>query len=95
MESDIYPTSVFQGKVVGPNTKSNVNTRVRGSLNIHGQTNEMIVEGDMKRTEDIVNIKAAFSIRLEDYNIDIPSIMMYNIAEEIAIKINIELKEIK
>ena len=30
---------------------------------------------------------------MEDYNIDIPKIMFYNIAEEIDIKVNIKLKE--
>ena len=97
LESDIYPTSVFQGKVVDPKTYviKNGNTRVKGSLKIHGETNQIILEGDLIRKEDVVTIKADFSVKLADYNIEVPSIMMYKIAEEITIKVNIELKAIK
>ena len=70
-------------------------TRVEGDLTIHGETNQIVVVGELIKKEDVVNISANFLIRLVDYNIEIPSIMMYKIAEEIAIKVNIELKEIK
>ena len=96
LESDIYPNSVFQGKVVDvdDNIKKTYDTRVEGNLTIHGVTNQISVIELIKK-EDIVDISANLMIRLEDYNIEIPSIMMYKIAEEIAIKINITLKEIK
>ena len=96
LESDIYPTSVFQGKVVDPKPYviKNGNTRVKGALKIHGETNPIIVDGDLIRKEDIVNIKADFSIKLEDYNIDIPKIVIYNIAETIDINVDIKLKKV-
>ena len=96
MESDIYPTSVFQGKVVDLSTyiKKNSNSRVSGSLKIHGVTNQIIVDGDLIRKEDVVTIKADFSIKLEDYNIDIPKIVIYNIAETIDVNVDIKLKKV-
>ena len=75
--------------------KRNDNARVDGNLTIHGKTNHIIVTGELINKQDIVNINADFLIKLEDYNIEVPSIMMYKIAEEIVIKVNIELKEIK
>ena len=42
-----------------------------------------------------VNITTSFVVRLEDYNIDVPKIVMYKIAEEILVTINIDLKKIK
>ncbi len=97
LESDIYPNSVFEGRVLDIETdvKRNDNARVEGNLTIHGKTNHIIVAGELINKQDIVNINADFLIKLEDYNIEVPSIMMYKIAEEIAIKVNIELKEIK
>ncbi len=97
LESDIYPNSVFQGKIVDiqKDIKRKGDTRVEGDLTIHGETNQIVVVGELIKKEDVVNISANFLIRLVDYNIEIPSIMMYKIAEEIAIKVNIELKEIK
>ena len=96
LESDIYPTSVFQGKVVDLSTyiKKNSNARVSGSLKIHGVTNQIIVDGDLIRKEDVVTIKADFSIKLEDYNIDIPKIVIYNIAETIDVNVDIKLKKV-
>ena len=97
LESDIYPNSVFQGKVVGVSEKNKKkhDARAEGNLTIHGVTNQILAIGELTIKEDRVNISANFLIKLEDYNIDIPSIMFYKIAEEIAIKINIELKELK
>ncbi len=91
LESDIYPTSVFQGKVFDQNTD---NVRVHGSLSIHGEKNQIVVDGELFHKQDVVNIKALFSIKLEDYNIDIPKLVIYNIAEVIEINVDIELKEI-
>ena len=49
----------------------------------------------MIQDNESVFISALFSVKLEDYNIKIPKIVMYKIAEEIDIKVNIELKKIK
>ncbi len=42
-----------------------------------------------------MDISAEFVIELEDYNVDIPRIVMYKIAEEIKLKVNIKLIELK
>ena len=39
-------------------------------------------------------IDASFRIQLKDFNIKIPKIVMYNIAEEIEVTIKAKLKEI-
>ena len=90
LESDIYPKSIFSGKVISQDGK---NTIVAGDLTIHGKTNKIKVEGMLKQEKKTVNISAEFIVRLEDYNIAIPTIVMYKIAEEIEVKVNIELKE--
>ena len=47
-----------------------------------------------KRNKDKIKINAKFSVKLVDYNIDIPTVVMYKIAEEIEIDIDIELHKI-
>jgi polyisoprenoid-binding protein YceI len=93
LESDIYPTSTFQGKIV--ELLSHGNVRVQGALNIHGITNNISLEGFLLEKDGIVDIESNFSIRLEDYKIDIPKIVVYNIAEVIDIKVHIQLDEIR
>ena len=91
MESDIFPTSTFVGKVV---SHKNEVTNVEGKLTIHGETNFINVAGNLLIHENTVYISAVkFIIKLKDYKIKVPRIVMYNIAEEIEIKVNIEMKK--
>ena len=61
------------------------------STNIHGVTNSITAEGTLNVNKNNVVIKAKFSVKLEDYNIDIPKIVMYNIAEVIDVDVEIQL----
>jgi polyisoprenoid-binding protein YceI len=90
LESDIYPKSIFTGKVISQDGK---NAIVEGNLTIHGKTKNIKAEGILKQEKNTVNISAEFIVKLEDYDVKIPTIVMYKIAEEIEVKVNIELKE--
>ena len=46
------------------------------------------------KSNDNVILDATFTIQLKDYNIKIPKIVIYNIAEEIEINVKAKLKEI-
>jgi len=92
LESDIYPSSTFSGKVINI---ENGNATVQGDLKIHGVSNRIKVDGAMITDKELVSILAEFTVKLEDYNIEIPRIVMYKIAEEIDVRVNIKLKEIK
>ncbi len=92
LESDIFPKSLFVGKVI---QHKNGKAFVVGDLSMHGKTNRIKVEGSLKQEDDKVIISSEFIVKLEDYNIAIPKIVMYKIAEEIEIKVEVELKEIK
>ena len=91
MESDIFPTSTFVGKVV---SHKNGVANVEGKLTIHGEANTISVAGDLQVNDNVASISAVkFSVKLKDYKIIVPRIVMYNIAEEIEIKVNIEMKK--
>jgi len=92
LESDIFPKSLFVGKVI---QYKNGKAFVVGDLSMHGKTNRIKVEGSLKQEDEKVIISSEFIVKLEDYNIEIPTIVMYKIAEEIEVKVNIELIEVK
>jgi hypothetical protein len=92
LESDLYPTSTFSGKVI---SQSLGNAIVEGHLKIHGKRNKIKADGILKKENNTVNISAEFTVKLQDYDIEIPKIVMYKIAEEIEVQVNIELKEIE
>jgi len=90
LESDKFPKASFSGNVSKLN---NVSIGV-GTLRIHGEFNEVEVIGSIVDSNDSVMIDATFTIKLKDFNIKIPKIVMYNIAEEIEVTIKAKLKEI-
>ena len=88
LESDIYPKANFIGKVIAVEGDK---AKVKGLLTIHGITRDIEATGALVKKGDFVKILSEFKIKLEDYNISIPTIVMYKIAEEILIKIEVEL----
>ena len=92
LESEIYPKSKFIGRVVNIIDEQ---ATVSGDLTIHGITNSIKVVGSFIKSKNSVLINSKFIIKLKDYNIKIPKIVMYKIAEEIEVKLNIELIELK
>ena len=90
LESDKYPTSLFYGKII--DIKNDV-TFVEGELTIHGVTNKINTYGTLIIGTDHVLINnVKFIIKLKDYNIKIPKIVMYKIAEEIEVTVSAKLK---
>ena len=92
LESDLYPKSKFIGRVVNIIDEQ---ATVSGDLTIHGITNSIDVVGSFIKSKNSVLINSQFIVKLKDYNIKIPKIVMYKIAEEIEVKVNIELIELK
>ena len=92
LESDKYPNSTFSGTVTN---LDNDNATVEGKLTIHGITNKITANGSFVNNGDFISIVAYLSVRLDDYNIKIPTILMYKIAENIKVNIDIKLKSNK
>jgi hypothetical protein len=92
LESDIYPTSIFAGKLTHKDDK---NVIVEGYLTIHGKRQLINVNGIISKSDNSIFMQSSFNIKLDDYDIDIPKIVMYKIAEDIMINVKLELNQIK
>tara|TARA_B000000565_G_scaffold237774_1_gene200227 strand:+ start:58 stop:588 length:531 start_codon:yes stop_codon:yes gene_type:complete len=92
LESDLYPKSIFSGKVM---RIKNGNAEVEGYLTIHGVKKFVKFSGKMLKKEDAIFINSTFFVLLDDYNISVPKIVMYKIAEKIQVDVNIKLNEMK
>ena len=90
LESDKFPKASFSG-IIDEINKFSIAT---GTLKIHGESNQVVIKGSLVKVNDNVIIDANFKIQLEDYNVKIPKIVMYKIAEEIDVSIKAKLKEI-
>jgi polyisoprenoid-binding protein YceI len=91
VESDKYPKATFTGTIDGfqaeevKEAQDSVTYTVRGNMTIHGQTNEITAAvsfiGDKKK----LTATTLLVIALEDYDIDIPKVVLLNIAEEVEV----------
>ena len=88
LESDLYPKANFVGKVFALEEDSAV---VRGLLTIHGVSKEIEANGMFIKNNNSIKISSEFNVKLEDYNVSIPTIVMYKIAEEILVNVEIKL----
>jgi hypothetical protein len=87
MESDKYPKSEFKGTITNLNTinlnkDGSYDAHVSGKLTIHGVTNEVNTSGTVIVKNGTITLKAKFSVKLHDYNINIPSLVADKVGKE-------------
>ncbi len=80
MESDKFPKAEFKGMItniseVNFTKDGSYNAKVSGQLSIHGVTNDVSTSGTIVVSGKTVELKAKFSVKLEDYKISIPSVV--------------------
>lgn len=95
LEADQYPFAEFYGKIITPidsTVQHSQRVKVKGDFTIHGVSKEIIVEGTLQQTDEGLRIKAAWILKLTDYNIEPPGILFYRVSEEVDVQINALLK---
>ena len=96
LESDKFPTATFKGIVSGFHAEAPgwQNAKAEGSMNIHGVSNELAVDGEVRIEKGSIEIKSKFPITLKDYKIKIPKVVFYNIAEVVEVTITFRYEPI-
>jgi hypothetical protein len=87
MESDRYSKAVFKGiiekfdlKIV---TETEKDFQIKGKLTIHGQTRMITVNAKIKKANTGIQITSHFTLNTEDFNIEIPSIVIAKISKNV------------
>lgn len=97
LETKKYPFAEFTGKIaVFSDLVNGKETPVtaKGKFKIHGVEREIEVPGTLKKNSDQeLLLKAEFKVLLSDYNIEIPKVMFYELAEDQIVKIEAILKK--
>lgn len=94
LNADEYPFAEFFGKLKGsfdPDTEEPQKVVAEGEFSIHGETNDLRVEGTLQKTSEGLSLNAAWTINMEDYNIEPPGILFYRVSEKIDIRIEATL----
>ncbi|MBC7923907.1 MAG: YceI family protein [Ferruginibacter sp.] len=93
LESDRYPKATFGGKVTGfVNQPGKQRVTATGDLFLHGVTRTVTVEGMMEVREGKIVLDAVFPVKLADYRVKVPTVVFYNVAELIEVKVNFAYK---
>lgn len=98
LESDKFPYATFQGKIENlsaTDLQSKSEIVCKGKFTIHGVTKNVELKSVLQKKEDSIEIESVFFILLKDYDIKIPKIVFYNIAEEIRVNVSASLKQLK
>lgn len=96
MESERYPKITFEGAVLDfdEGQLNTVPTRylIKGSMAIHGVRQKISVPLEIFKKDDMIFISSEFSLKPEDFEIKIPRIVRYKIANEVLINLEFKLQ---
>jgi len=101
VESDKYPKAVFKGTITNINEvdlKKNgtVPVKVKGMMTMHGETKEVLADGTLTVKDGaLVSGKSDFKVLLEDFKIEIPSLVKDKISKEVQINVDINYEPLK
>jgi polyisoprenoid-binding protein YceI len=85
LETEKFPFAEFTGKIENlPLLNTNwSDVMAKGKFKIHGIEREITVPGQLRKLANgNIELKASFRIKLSDYQIEIPKLVFYELAEE-------------
>jgi polyisoprenoid-binding protein YceI len=91
MESSKFPSITFKGKIketIDFKKLGAYNVTAIGSIDMHGVKKENTLIGVLTIEKEKISLKCDFDVKLVDYKIDIPTLVVAKIAESIKIKTN-------
>ena len=89
LESDTYPEARFEGKITDSlplDQAGSFPVTVAGTLHIHGVSRPYSGPATICLSADSLNAQTVFKVRLADYDIAIPRLLIKNIAEVVEVK---------
>lgn len=94
LETDRFPFAEFTGRLTTPfdlSGQGRQSARVRGDFSLHGVTRPIDVVGTIERTSRGLRVRASWEVRLDDYAIEPPRLLMVKVDEVQAVEIDVLL----
>ncbi len=90
LESDRYPKAIFKGRIQGFNWNiigtSPKEFKLKGKLEIHGKKREINSLVLLRKVNEGLEISSDFYVKINDFNIKIPTVLSMKVAETVNIK---------
>ncbi|NMM47952.1 YceI family protein [Marinigracilibium pacificum] len=95
MESEKFPKATFTGSIKGfdKGKSGKQNVEAEGDITIHGIKKTWKAEGVMKIEGGKITLETEFYVPLDDFDIEKPKVVFYNIADKIKVNLNFEYDE--
>ncbi len=93
MESSTYPKAEYRGSIENINDidlskNGTYDVKTKGNLKIHGVTKEVSLPGKLIVKGNNITVQSKFKVVPQDYNIEIPGVVVDKIAKEIEVTVN-------
>ncbi len=100
MESNQYPKATFKGDIqnasdVDWTTDGTYDVTVSGDMTIHGVTKNITTEGTIIVENGAISAKSKFKVAVADYDIEIPTVVVDNIAKEIEVTVDMKYQRLE
>ncbi|MEO8087704.1 MAG: YceI family protein [Bacteroidota bacterium] len=98
MESDKYPNATFSGKInedFDLTKDGSYNVTSTGKIAMHGQEKEITTPGVFTVKDGEATMQSNFPLAVSDFKIEIPQLLFHNIADTVAVKVNVTYQAYK
>lgn len=97
VESNKYPKATFKGKVTNieeldVKKDGKYTLDVTGDITIHGVTKPVHVKADAVVENGVIKTNAVFPLAVKDFDIEIPRLVVMNIAEQVEVTVAFNYK---
>ncbi|WP_268847356.1 YceI family protein [Flavobacterium aestivum] len=96
IESSQYPKATFKGKIINFDASKLTNEAkydVEGDLTVHGVTKKIKTKMSLVLKDGKINASCNFTVKVQDFNIKIPSVVKSKVSENVEIEVNFVLAE--
>jgi len=98
LESDKFPNATFSGKInedLDLAKEGTYNVTSTGKIAMHGQEKEITVPGTFTVKNGEAMLESNFPLAVADFKIEIPQLLFQNIADTVAVKLNVNYQPYK
>ncbi len=95
VETEKYPNCIFKGKInetIDWKKDGEYKVTVAGTISLHGVDKEIKLDGTVTVKGSQIILLTKFKIHIADYKIQVPSLYVKNIAEDVDVTLNATLE---
>lgn len=94
-ESNKYPKATFSGKIENY-TNGNIDKTsniflIKGNLTFHGKTIQINTEATISKNDNEIEFTSKFTVKPEEFDIQLPKVVRYKVAESVDVTIHFNM----